>query len=236
MYAGASVLAIVPARAGSRALPDKNARVIAGQSLLAWTLEAGLGARCVDRVLVTTDSPRYAELARSCGAGPPFLRPAELARDTSSVYDAIDHALDWLFVHEARSYDVLVLLQPTSPLRRAEHIERAVETLVDARDPEATLVSVSAAPAKLGWLLRANGAYVDRCMPPAPVGDRRQDQPALWLPNGALFLAMLAHWKHTFWSERTRPFAMDAADSIDVDSPEELAEAERLLLARQRGR
>ena len=141
-----SVLAIVPARSGSKSAPHKNVASFRGRPLLAHSVEHALRARNVDRVLVSTDSPRYRELALAAGAEVPFLRPAELAQDLSTDLEVFRHALEWLDAHEGYRPDVLVHLRPTAPTRRVADVENAVDLLLS--DPDADSVrSVVEAPA-----------------------------------------------------------------------------------------
>lgn len=119
-------LAIIPARGGSKGIPGKNTKLIAGKPLIAWSIEQAREAGAVDRVIVTTDDEGIAEVARAFGADTPFLRPAELASDTAATEPSLLHALDWLNEHEQYEPDLVTLLQPTSPVRGAESIDRAV--------------------------------------------------------------------------------------------------------------
>lgn len=119
-------LAIIPARGGSKGIPGKNTKFIAGKPLIAWSIEQAREAGAVDRVIVTTDDEGIAEVARAFGADTPFLRPPELASDTAATEPSLLHALDWLNEHEQYEPDLVTLLQPTSPVRGAESIDRAV--------------------------------------------------------------------------------------------------------------
>ena len=113
------VVALVPARAGSKGVPNKNIRSLAGHPLLAYSVRAGVKAGNIDRVIVSTDSAEYADIAKRYGGEAPFLRPAPLAGDRSSDYEFIAHALDWMQQNEKRLPDLIVHLRPTTPLREA---------------------------------------------------------------------------------------------------------------------
>lgn len=123
------VVALVPARAGSKGVPNKNIRSLAGHPLLAYSVRAGVKAGNIDRVIVSTDSLEYAELARRYGAEAPFLRPAPLAGDRSTDYEFIAHALDWMEQNEKRLPELIVHLRPTTPLREASRVAAAVTAL-----------------------------------------------------------------------------------------------------------
>src|SRR5512143_240464 len=122
----AEVLAIIPARGGSKGIPRKNIRMFAGHPLIAYSIEAGLSARSVTRVIVSTDDEEIASVARQFGAETPFLRPAEFAQDNSVDLPLFQHALKWLDEHEGYHPQVVLQLRPTSPLRPRMLVDRAV--------------------------------------------------------------------------------------------------------------
>ena len=130
MYKNKRFLAIIPARSGSKGLPNKNIKNLLGKPLIAYSIETALATGEIDDVIVSTDSMLYAEIAKRYGAEVPFLRPAELASDTSLATDYIVHALQTL-KENGRTYDYFVLLQPTSPLRTVEHILSGIKMAVD---------------------------------------------------------------------------------------------------------
>ena len=130
----AEVLALIPARSGSKSVPDKNVRLVAGKPLLAHSIEHALAAPSITRTLVSTDSEAYAALAREYGAEVPFLRSAEFAQDLSTDLEVFTHALAWLQEHEDYLPDVCVHLRPTSPVRRIEDIEAVIRILLENKN------------------------------------------------------------------------------------------------------
>lgn len=131
----AKIVALIPARAGSKGVPNKNVRLLGGHSLLAWSIAACLKSSTIDRVIVSTDSTEYAALAKKLGAEAPFLRPAAISGDRSTDYDFIVHALDWLAAEKGEP-DYLVHIRPTTPLRDPKLIDDAVAAFIAA--PNAT--------------------------------------------------------------------------------------------------
>ena len=119
-------LGLIGARGGSKGIPRKNLVDLAGHPLIYYTFTEALKSESLDRVVLTTDDAEIAELARTCGVEVPFLRPEHLASDTASLADAIEHAVEWLREHDGYVPDALLLLQPTSPLRQAKHIDEAI--------------------------------------------------------------------------------------------------------------
>jgi CMP-N,N'-diacetyllegionaminic acid synthase len=128
-----SFLAIIPARGGSKSIPRKNLRIVAGKPLIVWSIEQALGANLLDRVVVSTDDAEIAEVASCAGAEVPFLRPAEIATDTAPTEPVLLHALDWLEKHDAYRPEGIVLLQPTCPVRREGTVDRALQVFTDRK-------------------------------------------------------------------------------------------------------
>jgi N-acylneuraminate cytidylyltransferase/CMP-N,N'-diacetyllegionaminic acid synthase len=223
------VLAIIPARGGSKGLPGKNILPLGGKPLIAWTIEAARQSRFVDRVIVSTDSPNIAEVAELYGAEVPFRRPAELASDQAKSFDVLLHAIDW---HQRQGfcYDLVVCLQPTSPLRSAEDIDRAIECYV-AREADA-VVSVCETDHHPWWsnTLPEDGNMVD-FLRPEVLNSNRQELPAFYRLNGAIYLASPHYLKAngSFYGDGTFAYAMPKSRSIDIDDHLDLQLAEVLV-------
>jgi len=226
------VLGIIPARAGSKGIAGKNLVTLGGRPLIAHTFDAARRSRTLSRVVVSTDSDQIAALARADGIDVPFMRPPSLAADDTPMLDVLQHALKAL----EPSADVIVLLQPTSPLRRAEHIDAAVALLQETGAD--SVVSVITVPHQFtpGSLMRREG---DRVVPltSEPAATRRQDKPVLYARNGPAVLvtraAVLASGR--LYGADTRPYVMSREDSIDIDDRFDL-ELVEALLARRQGR
>lgn len=219
------VLAVIPARGGSKGLPGKNIRPLAGKPLIAWTIEAARGARWVDRVIVSSDDEAILAVARAWGADTPFVRPAELAADDTPGIAVVFHALDAL-----PGYDWVVLLQPTSPLRTAADIDRAIERCW--ADDAPACVSVTEAPCTPGWLFHLDDNHRLRgYLPEAQRPKRRQDSPELFTLNGAVYVARSAWFRQTggFLTEETRAWPMPPERSVDIDTLLDFRLAELLL-------
>ena len=127
MINGKSILAIIPARQGSKRLTNKNIRILGDKPLIAWTIEAAKASKYIDKVIVSTDSDKIAKIAKEWKAEVPFRRPHHLAKDEISSEDVIRHALNYLIENKSLFYDNFVLLQPTSPVRSKYHINEAIE-------------------------------------------------------------------------------------------------------------
>ncbi len=230
------VVGIVPARGGSRGLPGKHLRLVAGRPLIDWTFEAARSSRRLDRVVLSTDDEAIAAHARTLGVDVPFLRPAALAADETPMVDVLRHAVAELTAQGAPP-DVVVLLQPTSPLRTAAHIDAALDLL--ERSGADAVVSVVEVPHRFNpvSVLRIEA---DRVAPwlDGPAVTRRQDKPHVVARNGPAVLAVRAHVvaEGRLYGPDTRALPMRDEDSIDVDTAWELAVAELALLRRSAGR
>ena len=164
MFEDLSLLALIPARSGSKGLPNKNTLQCAGKPLIEWSISAAQKVNYIDDVLVTTDSEEIASISMNAGASIPFLRPAFLAEDDSSMLDVIKHAWDNHLSKSGQHYDYVVLLQPTSPLRTSNHIKEAIDFyFTNCKSGADTLSSVYPVSQKHGWLMEAtnNSEYIN---------------------------------------------------------------------------
>jgi CMP-N-acetylneuraminic acid synthetase len=217
----ADLLALIPARGGSKSIAGKNLAPVAGKPLIAWTIEAALGSRYVARTVVSTDSAEIAEAARSLG-GEVLERPADLAEDDTPMQAVIDHARSEL------PDDLFVLLQPTSPLRRAEHVDDAADLLVaSGADIVVSVVEVPHA-FRPSSLMRLEGDRLVPLDPDAPL--LRQQKAPLYARNGPAVVAFRR--EVDLYEGDVRAYVMDARDSLDIDTPFDLELADLLLSGR----
>lgn len=221
MIDGLRVLALVPARAGSKGLPGKNIRPLLGKPLLAWPIEAARASRYVDRVVISTDSAEFAALAQAAGADVPFLRPVEHASDTAPSIAFIEHALDTLAAAGDR-YDLLVLLEPTSPLTEAADIDAALEALVAARPLAESIVGVTAlVSTHPAFAVRLDAQGLMQPYAAASFGQlpRRQDTEPLYSLDGSLYISTVEALRRErgFCHACTLPFITPRWKSFEVD-------------------
>ncbi len=224
------MLALIPARGGSKGFPRKNVATLAGRPLIAHTIEAAKAAASVDRVVVSTDDEEIGAAARAAGAELPFTRPAALATDEAATADVIRHAVRALGLGDD---DAFVLLQPTSPLRTAQDIDEAIALFQD-RDADA-VISVTAHEHPLAWaqLLNEDGLLLPH--PSLAAEGRRQDLTVTYRPNGAIYVIRLANFlRHgQIRGPRTYGYAMPPERSVDIDTPFDLRLAACLLRDRE---
>ncbi len=224
-----NILGVIPARGGSKGIPNKNLAPLCGRPLLAYTADAVKASTRLTRTIVSTDDERIAESATSLGLEVPFMRPASLAADEAPMLPVLQHAIDAM-ASSGFNTDIVVLLQPTSPLRRAEHIDAAIDWLERVRGD--SVVSVVEVPHQF------NPASVmkldDGLLKPfldGPTATRRQDKPRLFARNGPAVLAVHARVirQGSLYGHETWPLLMSPEDSLDIDSASDMKLAEFLL-------
>lgn len=212
------LLALVPARGGSKRVPNKNIRELGGKPLIRWTLDAAIGIPEIADVLVSTDSPEIAKAAKEAGALVPWLRPAELASDTATALSVCRHALEW-YENYKGSVDGILLLQPTSPFRTQESIVRAVDLF--RAHPQRSIVSYSPAESHPLWCYRIEEDMVQPYVEGSHKPNRSQDLPSAYVINGAIYIASPAYLKQhgSFIGHDTVPLIMDdMSESLDIDT------------------
>lgn len=234
----ANVLGLIPARGGSRGIPRKNIAPLCGRPLLAYTTEAALASRRLTRVVLSTDDEEIARVGRDCGVEVPFQRPAELAQAHTTSLAVAHHAVRWLAEQEGWNADVLVLLQPTSPLRQARHIDEALEQMSSGgADSVMSVVTVPHRFSPYTIMRLEDGWLRDFWREPLPFDRfRRQEVPPLFAPNGPAILGSRTEVLfecQSFYGHRMARYVMSDADSIDIDTPFDLELAEWLLQRRQ---
>ncbi len=228
MIDGRTVLGLVIARGGSKGVPRKNVLDVCGKPLIAWTIEAAAGSRYVDRIVLSSEDEEIIEVARANGCEAPFVRDAALATDeatgTAVVLDAIERV---------SGYDLVVLLQATSPLRLAEDIDGAIERCVSSGRP--ACVSVAPLGKPLEWLLDVDADGMLTPVAGRDLPERRQEATAVYAPNGAVFVADCAWLRKSgsLYGDETIAYVMPADRSVDIDSPTDLAIARALLAERR---
>lgn len=220
MYKGKTILGLIPARGGSKGLPRKNIKPLLGKPLIFWTIEQALASKYLDRLIVNTDDIEIAEISKKYGAEVPFIRPKELAEDNAKGIDVVLHAIDWFMKNDKlKQFDLLMLLQPTSPLRTTEDIDKAIEYLF-LREAKA-IVSVCEVDHHPLW---SNTLLEDGCMKNfirrEVMNKNRQELPVFYRLNGAIYLAYCNYIKErkSFFGKETFAYIMPKERSIDIDN------------------
>ncbi len=237
-YKGFSSLAIIPARGGSKGIPGKNIKDLAGKPLIAWTIEAARQSKFLDRVIVSTDDKEIAKVAEQFGAEVPFLRPSEISGDLATDVEFIIHALDFLREKENYRPEIVLRLPPTSPLRASSHIDAGIKTLVDTDGADAArpIVEAPKHPYKF-WQIDEGSAFLKPFLDESFTGHKephnlpRQLFPKVYMHTGAMDVI----WSRTIEEQKSTSgknlafFHMDYESSCNIDHPMDFAVAEALI-------
>jgi len=218
------VVGLIPARGGSKGIPRKNIKPIAGKPLIAWTIESALDSKLLDSVVVSTEDNEIAKVARECGAQVPFMRPSDLAQDNTPGIEPVLHAMQML-----PEYDAVILLQPTSPLRNTEDIDAIIKLSQNHQAP--SVVSVSEPAKHPYWMYQVDDNNRLQTLINVPPVSNRQELPQVYVLNGALYYARTNWLKEncTFVTSETLAYVMPVERSIDVDTLMDWKLAELLL-------
>ena len=231
MIKGNRVLVIIPARAGSKGLANKNIMRLGDMPLIAYSINAANHSTYIDRIIVSTDSPEIANIAKEYGANVPFLRPAEFAADMSPSSEFILHVLRWLDGNENQSYDILCLLQPTSPFRKSRDIDLSLEKFINSKSAD-SLVSINETRSTPYWMQTINdGGFIRDFIEHKEINSRRQDLPKIYEPNGAIYIMACSDFVEfeTFYTSKTTFYLMDQTSSVDIDDILDFKLAELIL-------
>lgn len=224
-------LAIIPARSGSKRLPDKNIKKLCGKPLMAWSIEAGLQSKYINEVAVSTDSQEYAEIAQKYGAKIPYLRPKDLSLDTSTTLDTLKHMVNFYANTLKVSFDYTILLQPTNPLREAKHIDDAIEKILHYQGN--AIIGVCQCDHSPLWCnILPQNERMDDFINPKIYNIRSQDLPTYYRLNGAIYIAR-TDWllqSTSLFGVNTYAYKMSIEESIDIDSLLDFKIAESILL------
>ncbi len=224
------VLGIIPARGGSKGVPDKNIRPLAGKPLLVYTAEQALASRRLTRVILSTDAPQIAEVGRAAGLEVPFMRPAELATDEAKSLPVILHALQWAEEQEGETYDAVMMLQPTTPFRRAGDIDRAVEILEETgADSVISVTDVGPFhPARMKFL--SGDRLIDPPFCEAYENQPRQELQPMYIRSGDIYLTRReVLFQNSFKGGDCRALFIEPERAVNIDSPSDFRYAEFLM-------
>jgi YrbI family 3-deoxy-D-manno-octulosonate 8-phosphate phosphatase len=229
------ILALIPARGGSKGIPHKNIRNIAGYPLITWSIAAAKQATCVTRVIVSTDDEEIAAIAREYGAETPFLRPAELAQDQTTDLPVFEHALQWLEEHENYEPEIVIQLRPTSPIRPKDCVDSAVKLLIEHEDADCVrgVVLAGQNPHKM-WRFAGEDQPMKPLLEvegiPEPYNAPRQILPPVYWQTGhidAIRVATIKE-KHSLTGDVIYPLVIETRYAVDIDTLSDWAKYEAL--------
>lgn len=207
-----NVAALIPARGGSKGIPNKNRKIFKGKTLIERTIKQAIDSDYIKRVIVLTDDLEIAEISKKAGAEIPFIRPDYLATDKSPIIETVIYTLEML-----PELSDIILLQPTSPLRRVSDINNIIELRnIHKRHSAVSVCEISEYPE---WMFRVQNNYMTNLLPQAKLSKRRQDLEKFYILNGALYLSTRKHIFENlnFISKETLPYLMEKKFSVDID-------------------
>ena len=231
-------LIIIPARGGSKGIPRKNIKPLLGKPLIGYSIEHAKKSKYMNKVVVSTEDEEIAEISKDYGAEVPFLRPEELARDDSPTSDAIIHALNW-FEKRGEYFDIVVLLEPTSPLRKENDLDIAIELFIKNIDRADSLVSVGEVHLENPYIMKKiENGYVKPFIEIDENVYQRQQLPKVYFPYGVVYLSKTDTLKRykTFYQERTIPYFIERWQNYEVDDIYDFIAIEAILKYRLEGK
>lgn len=222
-------IALIPARGGSKRLPDKNIKLLNGKPLIAWTIIAAKESGLFDEIIVSTDSENIASLAKSFGASVPFIRPQNISNDTATTAEVVRHAVDFIQQAEKKSIDTICLLQPTSPLRTATHIKEAFDLYKEKKAK--SVISVCKVEHSLQLCNQLSNTLSMKDFIKLENNTRSQEHPVYYRLNGAIYIFDKMHFDDIskIYDNNSYAYIMNRTSSVDIDEKEDFIFAESLL-------
>lgn len=219
MYKNKEILGIILARGGSKGIPQKNIKKLAGKPLISYTIEEALKSNYIDRLILSTDDKKIVKVAKDYEVEIPFMRPEELATDEANGNDAIKHILNFLNKNQNYKPNYLINLQPTSPLRSSKDIDKAIRVFFEKENKFNSLISVCEAFENPYWMHTIEEDCLTPLMESFDNFTRRQELPKVYQPNGAIYLSTYKNFLkfNTFYTDTVYPYVMDKEKSIDID-------------------
>ncbi len=207
------ILAVIPARGGSKGVLRKNIRDLAGKPLLAWTIEEANKSHYIDHVILSSEDMEIIEVAKQYGCDVPFVRPIELAQDDTPGIEPVIHA-----IKQCPGYEYVVILQPTSPLRTAEQIDECIAYMLEKQAD--FCVSVTEPDHSPYWMYTLNEGAMEPLIPQTQTIARRQDLPKVYALNGAIYVGRTENIliEQTFLTSKTKGYVMPTMNSLDIDT------------------
>ena len=213
-----TVVAVIPARSGSKGLPHKNIKIMNGKPLMVWSIEQAIECEYIDDVIVSTDSKEYAQIAKESGALVPFLRPGILANDTATSFDVINHAINYL-KENGRNYDILILLEPTSPLRNQRDIQNSLEAIFNKEHMSVVSVCEVKSSHPKFMFRRTKNKQLSPYIENNNIALRRQEVEQLYYLDGNIYASWVDNYinKKTFCSSSATFITTPELRSFEID-------------------
>lgn len=225
MIQNQKILAVIPARGGSKGVHRKNIRNLAGKPLIAWTIEEAKKSKYIDRFILSSEDLEIIEVAKKYGCEVPFVRPEKFANDNTPGIEPVLHA-----INEIPNFDIVLVLQPTSPLRTVSDIDDGLFFFINIKAPVCVSIAEVKKPPHWMFYLKQDNKLVPVIAQEKRI-TRRQDLPKAFLPNGALFIGYVTYLREqkTFYTQKTVGFLMPKERSFDIDEEEDFLYCEKII-------
>jgi len=214
-----SVLAIIPARGGSKGLPRKNIKEFVGKPLIYWTIKAGLNSKYIDELMVTTDDSEIAKISSKYGAKVPFMRPEELASDKSPTFDCIKHTIEYYKENKGKSFDIIICLEPTSPLRKKGDIDNMLEKLFNNEKEVDSIISIGEVSEHPSIMKKIIDDKYESFFNELKMTTRRQDNSPAYFPYGVAYIAKSKSYlsEKTFYTKKSTYYLIERFQCYEID-------------------
>lgn len=231
MYKNKRILAIIPARGGSKGLPGKNVKMLCGKPLIAWSIEAAKTSKYIDEIMVSTDSQEIADCAIKFNCPVPILRPTEFATDESPMIDVVKHAIDYYTTACHQQFDYVVLVEPTAPLREKDDIDNMIKKLIDLEDKFDSIISLGEIQEHPSIVKKLNNDSMEPFCPELPRTARRQDNIPAYFPFGIAYIAKTSVLlkEETFYTERSTYYLIKPHQHCEIDNIYDFLLAETII-------
>ena len=225
-------LAVIPARGGSKRIPQKNIKEFSGRPIIAWAIEAAINSNCFDAVIVSTDDEEIAEVARGCGALTPFLRPAEISNDFATTSEVVRHAIEWMNF-SGKKVDKVCCLYATAPFVTQYDIEEGLKLLLEKQCEYVYVATTYDYPIQRALRMSPIGSLIP--FDSAGFNNRSQDFPKAYHDAGQFYWAHASTWitKVDIFTERSFPIIVSRENAQDIDEPEDWIFAEKIFKTRE---
>lgn len=221
MYKDKQIIALIPARGGSKGLPKKNIKNLCGKPLVAWTIESALKSKYLDDIIVSTDDNSIVKISKKYGANVPFIRPKEFALDETPMIDVIEHTINFFRNTYNKKFNYLVLLEPTSPLRKKNDIDNAIISLIENEETADSLVSLGLVHLEHPNIIKKidKKGYVKNFIEQKLIISRRQELFDVYFPYGVIYMSKVETLisEKNFYQERTIPYFIERWQNYEID-------------------
>ena len=228
------ILGLIIARKSSKGLKNKHLLQLKKKKIIEWTINSANKSKLLDKIIISTDCKKIISLSKKFKIDSPFIRPKNLSNDNAKIIDVINHTKKFLKSDNGNKFDLLVLLQGSSPFRQAHHIDEAIKLFIKNEKKIKTLISGSKISKKYNWILSKNKNLIKFRLRNKGINLRRQINRNIYLPNGAIYISKYTQKLRSFYTKKTILYEMPEKYSVDIDTKEDLIIAKQISTSMQK--